>query len=269
MPIETAQYIDTLQPDWPLGTDPESGGDDHLRMIKQVLKNQFPNLNAPVTGTPTQLNNLTSGMVYYAEGVSGNPVAAHWAVEQADNPGDMAVVQHSTPSLSDLKLSNGPQLSVTWGIIMNILYPVHKVIITDNNVNPATTLGFGTWVAVSGAIYGVGAVADATGMSVSWNAGNTGGSYRIQEKHLVSMTKTLSMDKVDDHTHSETHVAPSSTPTVYARTDALSSGYATVQTGPAGGHTPSGEVTIGSGTTTSGEIFATPGYGLYFWRRTA
>ena len=43
MSLETATYISQLNGANPTGTDPKSEGDDHLRMIKNVLKTQFPN----------------------------------------------------------------------------------------------------------------------------------------------------------------------------------------------------------------------------------
>jgi hypothetical protein len=56
MPLESANYISQLVPTNPLSTDTVSQADDHLRVIKTALKNTFPNLDAPVTVTPTQLN---------------------------------------------------------------------------------------------------------------------------------------------------------------------------------------------------------------------
>ena len=41
MSIEVATYIADLQPVNPPSTDPRSQGDDHIRLIKQVLQNQF------------------------------------------------------------------------------------------------------------------------------------------------------------------------------------------------------------------------------------
>jgi len=38
MPIEVATTIGGLNPLWPLGTDPKSQGDDHIRMIKSVMQ---------------------------------------------------------------------------------------------------------------------------------------------------------------------------------------------------------------------------------------
>lgn len=56
MALESAVYINGLNTSNPLSTDTVSQADDHLRLIKSVLKNTFPNLNAPVTATPAQLN---------------------------------------------------------------------------------------------------------------------------------------------------------------------------------------------------------------------
>lgn len=39
MGLETATTIAGLNANWPLGTDPKSQGDDHLRLIKSVLQN--------------------------------------------------------------------------------------------------------------------------------------------------------------------------------------------------------------------------------------
>jgi len=64
MPLENLVgnniYITNLVPSNPLGTDPESEGDDHLRGIKNALLNSFPNINAAVTATPAELNNITA-----------------------------------------------------------------------------------------------------------------------------------------------------------------------------------------------------------------
>jgi len=60
MGLETASYIDQLNASNPLAVDPKSQGDDHLRLIKTVLKTQFPNLGeAAVNTTAAQINVLT------------------------------------------------------------------------------------------------------------------------------------------------------------------------------------------------------------------
>ena len=49
MSLETGTYISDLVATNPQGTDPKSQGDDHLRLIKDVLKNSLPTLNAPLS----------------------------------------------------------------------------------------------------------------------------------------------------------------------------------------------------------------------------
>ena len=53
----TGLYIDGLNASWPDGvTENVREGDDHIRVIKTALKNTFPNLDAAVTLSPTELN---------------------------------------------------------------------------------------------------------------------------------------------------------------------------------------------------------------------
>ncbi len=56
MALETATYISDLNVSNPLSTDTVAQADDHLRLIKTVLKNTFPNLSGPVTSTANQLS---------------------------------------------------------------------------------------------------------------------------------------------------------------------------------------------------------------------
>lgn len=60
MPLEAATYINQLVVTNPVGAvDPYSTADDHLRLLKQVLQNQFPNLGAAaVTPSAADLNIL-------------------------------------------------------------------------------------------------------------------------------------------------------------------------------------------------------------------
>lgn len=63
MPLENASTIEQLDSTWPLGLDSSSSGDDHLRLLKAVLKAQFPGASGrgfskPITVTEDQLNAL-------------------------------------------------------------------------------------------------------------------------------------------------------------------------------------------------------------------
>ena len=67
MGLEAGTSIAALDAVWPLGSDPENQGDDHIRLIKAVLKTTFPGVGGngfatPITATESQLNfvDLTS-----------------------------------------------------------------------------------------------------------------------------------------------------------------------------------------------------------------
>jgi hypothetical protein len=54
--IETASYLSDLNISNPPGSDPVGQADDHIRLLKSVLKSTFPNLTGAVTSTQLQLN---------------------------------------------------------------------------------------------------------------------------------------------------------------------------------------------------------------------
>jgi microcystin-dependent protein len=56
MALESASFIAGLNQANPLATDSVAQADDHIRLIKAVLKNTFPNLTGAVTATQSQLN---------------------------------------------------------------------------------------------------------------------------------------------------------------------------------------------------------------------
>ncbi len=62
MPVENADYIDELNPSYPGPLDPVNQGDDHLRLLKTVLKNQFKNLPQPLDWE-TDFVNVLAGVL--------------------------------------------------------------------------------------------------------------------------------------------------------------------------------------------------------------
>lgn len=63
MSLELASFIKDLVAGNPLGSDPKSQGDDHLRLIKSVLQSQFSGFTEgiPITLTESVVNNLVQG----------------------------------------------------------------------------------------------------------------------------------------------------------------------------------------------------------------
>lgn len=270
MPIETAQFPDTLQSDWPLGTDPESGGDDHIRMVKQVIKNTLPNINGAITGTPEQINNITLNTPWLDNSATAGALSNFNLTDPSKTDGSLAALALATPSMQDLNLNTA--LAITWRVIQDIVYPVKRVIASSDPRNPVEYLGFGTWEARSGTIYGVGEVADQNGYTVNIGLGNHNADafWRVQNGHIVAapLTVTLTMDPVPDHEH-PAPVGASQAGNFFGAGSTGDMGIA--QTNAAGGHTPTGtgSTTIGSGGMADGAVLLSPGWACYVWERTA
>lgn len=71
MSIESATYIASLNDDYPEPEADRNTADNHLRLIKKVLLNTFPNLDAEVTAIPDDLNQLGDALDL-VDGVTSN-----------------------------------------------------------------------------------------------------------------------------------------------------------------------------------------------------
>jgi hypothetical protein len=58
MGLESATYIDDLVITNPAGADDRSTADDHIRLVKAVLKTTFPTINGAVTASLAEINKL-------------------------------------------------------------------------------------------------------------------------------------------------------------------------------------------------------------------
>jgi hypothetical protein len=56
MGLEIVLHLDDLDATNPVGTDPRSEGDDHIRNVKTALLTDFPNISGIVTSTHSELN---------------------------------------------------------------------------------------------------------------------------------------------------------------------------------------------------------------------
>ena len=69
MALESGTYLDDLVNTNPTATDNVSQGDDHLRLIKKVLKNSFPSVDAAVnaihTGTSAPSTAISAGLLWF------------------------------------------------------------------------------------------------------------------------------------------------------------------------------------------------------------
>lgn len=103
MAIESASFISDLNTSNPPGSDPVGQADDHIRLLKSVLKSTFPNLTGQVTATHTQLNGslVPTGAILLWSGAT-NAVPSGWAlcngqtVARSDGTGNI-----TTPDLQN------------------------------------------------------------------------------------------------------------------------------------------------------------------------
>lgn len=102
MPLESTSYISGLEPSYPVSTDLVGQADDHIRLLKSVLKNTFPNINGPVTASEESLNQASPvGLIALWYG-SSSSVPVGWAlcngqtIAKSDGSGDI-----TTPNLVD------------------------------------------------------------------------------------------------------------------------------------------------------------------------
>lgn len=110
MPLEnTAIFIDGLNTSNPAATDQIADADNHLRLIKSVLKNTFPSIAGAVNATHTELNTVADG------GTAATATTLVNADRMVMND-DGTMVQ---VALSDLITYLTSNLSVTSSMILN------------------------------------------------------------------------------------------------------------------------------------------------------
>jgi hypothetical protein len=165
MALETATFIDGLNASNPLGSDPISSADDHLRLIKSTIKATFPNINAAVTKTAAEINGLAPLESPTFTGTPAAPTAS---------PG-----------------TNTTQLATTAFVVaaLQAVYPVGSIYINAAvDTNPATLLGFGTWVAFGAGRVMVGQNTSDASFDVLEETGGSKDAIAVSHTHSFSAT---------------------------------------------------------------------------------
>jgi hypothetical protein len=184
MGLETGTYIDSLNTSNPGATDSVAQGDDHIRLLKSTIKNTFPNITGAMTSTHTELN-LLDGVTANTTELNYVDIATLGTVEASK-----AVTADSNKDITGIR-----NLTVT-GTITNSsiitladVYPVGSIYINASvTTNPATLLGFGTWVA-----FGAGRV------PVGQNTSDS--DFNTLEETGGAKTHTLTTSQIPSHTH--------------------------------------------------------------------
>ena len=185
MGLETGTYIDSLNSSNPTASDAVSEGDDHLRLIKSTVKATFPNLSNAVTSTHTELNLL--------DGVTANTTELNYVdvATLGTAEASKAVTADANKDITGIRnLTITGALSAGSGLVtMSDIYPVGSIYINAAvTTNPATLLGFGTWVA-----FGTGR------MMVGDDASDT--DFDALQETGGAKTHTLTTSELPSHTH--------------------------------------------------------------------
>jgi hypothetical protein len=105
MGLEGATYISDLVVTNPVGaTDPKSQGDDHIRLIKSVLKNTFPNINSVVNATDEQINFLVgvTALIENMRGLANSNQGAPYTIAAGDIGNCVSITGAGTVTLPNL-----------------------------------------------------------------------------------------------------------------------------------------------------------------------
>jgi hypothetical protein len=185
MGLETGTYIDSLNSSNPTAGDAVSEGDDHLRLIKSTVKATFPNLSGAVTSTQAELNLL--------DGVTANTTELNYVdiTTLGTVQASKAVTADANKDVTGIRnLTITGALSAGSGLVtMSDIYPVGSIYINAAvTTNPATLLGFGTWVA-----FGSGR------MMVGYNAADS--DFDALQETGGAKTHTLTIAELPSHTH--------------------------------------------------------------------
>jgi long-tail fiber proximal subunit/tail fiber protein gp53 len=176
MPLETATYIADFVTTNPAHTDAVSQADSHLRLIKQVLQNQFPNIGAnAISATAAQINN--AARTDQANNLSGNQVlvTAPGEFQSANVPstggqfraigGNYGAMLRNDGSTVSLLLTNSGSQYGTW----NSLRPLSVNLTSGAVALDGTGVGtsHGGPVSVGGALTVTGAASVGGALTVS------------------------------------------------------------------------------------------------------
>lgn len=275
MSVETnAKFITELNEAYPRKGDLIKEGDDHLRLIKGILKNTLPGLNRTVNFEADKLNQLDGLTETTAESltIKGNFTVAD---KKTINMGGNTVKGVSDP-VDDTDVVN-KQYMKSEGVGSS--WPVDSIYFTVDSRNPSDILGVGTWekFASGRVIIGTGSDKDESGIAKLIGIGAKGGNYSetLSGEHLPNHTHsgeglTLNIDRGGSHRHGiRTQQDRMSIHDIIGRWF-RGAGSSTDYTEVDGEHTHTGTVTGNTGATGGGKAHNNmmPWIGVHIWKRT-
>ena len=131
MALETGTYISQLNSSYPAASDDVSEGDDHLQLIKAVLKNQFSGLSGTtaISSSEAELNLL--------DGVTSTTAELNILDGVTSTAAELNILDGVTSTAAELNIMDGVTSTAAE---LNILDGVTSTA-TELNYNDITTLG--------------------------------------------------------------------------------------------------------------------------------
>ena len=181
-------FITDLNDTFPRKNDLIKEGDDHIRLIKRVVKNTVPGFNKTVSITADKLNLIDTSLTIDAQSITTN-TAFKVGTNKGFNANGNRLINLS-PSVDDTDAVTFRQLK---DIVNNIVWPVNSLYFSTDGVNPASKFGFGVWTPYGGGrvFIGAGSTSDVNGVQQSFQVGSIGGEY----------THTIQQNEIPSHHH--------------------------------------------------------------------
>ena len=195
MGLETGDYISNLNDLNPADDDPTHEGDDHLRLIKNVLKKTFPGDGGGWTGPLTLDLDFLNGLD--TTGIPG------LITRTGDDPNTIVSIGQTSDDGTDIFTANVNSLVQNWddgapqsATIMNSINVVDHIFPVGSlfygGPDPSIRFTGTTWEQVEGRIIvGVGTGTDANEVERTFAESETGGEY----------DHTLTENEMPSHRH--------------------------------------------------------------------
>lgn len=186
MTVETnARFINDFNEAYPRNRDLIKEGDDHIRLMKNVIKNTFPGIDSALTPTSEKINKWDATFTYEESTLKINNNVTVADKKELDFGGN---------KLTNVGLPEDPNDVVTLASLQgSLIYPVGSIFMTVDARNPVDILGFGNWekFAAGRVIVGTGTTTDAANDTRTVVNEQKGGQYAV----------TLTDKSVPSHSH--------------------------------------------------------------------
>lgn len=203
MTVEVANFIADLEPTYPRQGDLIKEGDNHIRLIKNVIKQTFSGFNGLVTMTSQSLNRLDRNFKFSDDStdIGGSVFFSGTQKEFNFNKNGIGVNRNTVTGVPLARTgTEGLTDAVSRDYLENggggarAAWPIGSIYISATDSNPANTLGMGTWVAFAPGrlLMGVGVGNDGDDTLNVPNPLVTGGKY----------FHTLTTTEIPAHSHS-------------------------------------------------------------------